>query len=340
MSHRPHTRRTRAVRALAAAAAAGLLLSACGGNLGSESADEAAENFPSGSINLTIGQDPGGSTDLIGRALAEPVSQDLGVAMPVVNLPGANGALAAKELLSQEPNGRELMVINLTLTAITPLAVPENQAIDIDDYEIVTGISRDDYVLVSNADGDLQDVDDLIGSEDTLDYATTGVGTGSQLSAELLFKLADIPGRSVPFDGGSPALTAVLGNQVDVASIQLGEAMPQIEAGKIVPLVTFSEERNDFMPDVPTAVESGYDVLVSQARAIAAPKDTPQPILDRLKESFDAAFETEAYQDFNKKNLLTPQEIPGDEVKATWKEALENYRQLTEEYDIDLGGGA
>lgn len=330
--------RTRRNSALAGVAALALGLSACGGNLGSESADEAADNFPSGAINLTIGQDPGGSTDLIGRALAEPVSDDLGVAMPVVNLPGANGALAAQELATKEPNGRELMVINLSLAAITPLAVPEDQAIDIDDYEIVTGISRDDYVLVSNASSDLKTVEDLVDADDTLDYATTGVGTGSQLSSELLFKLAEIPGRSVPFDGGSPALTAVLGNQVDVASIQLGEAMPQIEAGKVQPIVTFSEERNEFMPDVPTAVESGYDVLVSQARAIAAPKDTPQPILDALAESFGKAFETQAYQDFNEKNLLTPAELPGDEIKKNWKEALESYRSLTEEYDIDLGG--
>ncbi len=330
--------RTRRTRALGGVAALALGLSACGGNLGSESADEAAENFPSGAINLTIGQDPGGSTDLIGRALAQPVSDDLGVAMPVVNLPGANGALAAQELATQEPNGRELMVINLSLAAITPLAVPENQAIDIDDYEIVTGISRDDYVLVSNADSDLQSVEDLVAATDTLDYATTGVGTGSQLSSELLFKLAEIPGRAVPFDGGSPALTAVLGDQVDVASIQLGEAMPQIEAGKVTPLVTFSEERNAFMPDVPTAVESGYDVLVSQARAIAAPEGTPDAIIERLRESFEKAFETEAYQSFNEQNLLTPAELPGDEVKASWKDALESYRELTEEYDIDLGG--
>lgn len=329
----------RRVGTLAGVAALALGLSACGGNLGSESADEAVENFPSGAINLTIGQDPGGSTDLIGRALASPVSDDLGVAMPVVNLPGANGALAAQELATKEPNGQELMVINLSLAAITPLAVPENQAIDIDDYEIVTGISRDDYVLVSNADSDLQSVDDLVAADDTLDYATTGVGTGSQLSSELLFKEADIPGRAVPFDGGSPALTAVLGNQVDVASIQLGEAMPQIKAGKVTPIVTFSEERNEFMPDVPTAVESGYDqVVVSQARAIAAPKGTPDEILEQLADAFTKAFDTQAYKDFNEQNLLTPTEIPGDEVKSTWSEALENYRALTEEYDIDLGG--
>jgi tripartite-type tricarboxylate transporter receptor subunit TctC len=328
----------RRARLLGATAALALGLSACGGNLGTESADDAAKNFPSGAINLTIGQDPGGSTDLIGRALAKPVSEDLGVPVPVVNLPGANGALAAQELATKEPNGRELMVINLSLAAITPLAVPEDQAIDIDHYDIVTGISRDDYVLVSNAKSDLDTVEDLVDSSDTLDYATTGVGTGSQLSSELLFTLADIPGRAVPFDGGAPALTAVLGNQVDVASIQLGEAMPQIEAGKVTPIVTFSQERNEYMPDVPTATESGYDVVVSQARAIAAPKGTPAPIIERLKESFDKAFETKAYQDFNEKNLLTPAQESGDEVKKSWKEALETYRSLTEKYDIDLGG--
>ncbi|MGJ9413779.1 Bug family tripartite tricarboxylate transporter substrate binding protein [Aeromicrobium sp. CF4.19] len=330
-----HPRRTRALVGVATLA---LGLSACGGNLGSESSDEASENFPSGAINLSVGQDPGGSTDLIARALAEPVSDDLGVPMPVVNVPGANGGLAAQELDGQEPNGQELMVINLSLAAITPLAVPEDQAIDIADYDIVTGISQDDYVMVSNASSDLASVDDLVEAGDTLDYATTGVGTGSQLASELLFQLAEIPGRSVPFDGGAPALTAVLGDQVDVATVQLGEAMPQIEAGEITPVVTFSEERNEFMPDVPTAVEGGYDVLVSQARAIAAPKGTPEDIIEKLRTSFEAAYETEAYQDFNEQNLLTPTEITGDEVQQTWSEALESYRSLIEEYDIDLGG--
>ncbi len=325
-------------RTLVGVAALALGLSACGGNLGSDSAEEASENFPSGEITLTVGQDPGGSTDLIARALAEPVSADLGVPVPVVNVPGANGGIAAKELETKEPNGQELMVINLSLAAITPLAVPEDQAVDVSDFDIVTGISQDDYVLVSNASSGLESVEDLVGSEEPIDYATTGVGTGSQLSTELLFKLAEIPGRSVPFDGGSPALTAVLGDQVDVASIQLGEAMPQIEAGKITPIVTFSEERNEFMPEVPTAVEEGYDVLVSQARAIAAPKGTPEDIIEKLRTSFEAAYETEDYQDFNAQNLLTPTEITGEEVQQTWSEALDSYRSLIEEYDINLGG--
>ena len=162
--------------------------------------------------------------------------------------------------------------------------------------------------------------------------------TGSQLSSELLFKLAEIPGKGVPFDGGAPALTAVLGNQADVASIQLGEAMPQIKAGKVNPIVTFAKERNQYMNDVPTATEAGYEVEVTQQRAIAAPKGTPAEVQATLKEAFDTAFEDPEYKEFNTSKLLTPHEISGEEIKTEWTAAAASYKELTEKYDIDLGG--
>ena len=78
----------------------------------------------------------------------------------------------------------------------------------------------------------------------------------------------------------------MLGGQVDVGSIQLGEAIEQIEAGELTPIVTFAEERPSYLADTPTAVEAGYDVPVQQARAVVAPKGTPQEVLDRLNEAF------------------------------------------------------
>jgi tripartite-type tricarboxylate transporter receptor subunit TctC len=129
-----------------------------------------------------------------------------------------------------------------------------------------------------------------------------------------------------------------LGKQADVASIQLGEAMPQIEAGKVTPIVTFAKERNQYMSDVPTATESGYEVQVSQQRAIAAPKGTPAEVQATLKEAFDTAFADQAYKDFNTSKLLTPHEISGEEVKAEWTAAATSYKELTEKYEIDLGG--
>lgn len=328
-----HPRLVRGVAALSTASVA-LTLSACGGNLGGSS----AEDFPNGAINLTVGQDAGGSTDLIARALAEPVSDDLGVPVPVMNKPGANGALAAQTLAGEDADGQNLMVINASLIAITSLVVGEDEVVSLDDYEIVTGISQDDYVLVANADSGWESFEDLEASGQAVDYATTGVGTGSQLSQELLFNQTEVDGNDVPFDGGSPALTALLGNQVDVTSIQLGEAYPQIQAGEIVPLMVFSSERNQYLEDVPTATELEYDVPVAQYRAIAAPKGTPQETIDALKEAFDAAFETEAYQDFNTNALLTPYQVDGDEVVADWNEQRETYEALIAEYGIDMGG--
>ncbi|MEX5717953.1 Bug family tripartite tricarboxylate transporter substrate binding protein [Geodermatophilus maliterrae] len=318
-----------------------LSLAACGGNVGGGGGGSAEGEFPGDDpVTVLVGQDPGGSTDLIARALADEVSDDLGVPVTVENRPGANGALAAQELAGAEPDGHTLMVYNGTLAYITPLAVAEGEAPDIADYEIVTGLSQDDYVLVTAPSSGFTTVEDLANAGRPVTFGTTGVGTGSQLSQELLFAQAGIEATAVPFDGGSPTLTAVLGGQVDVGSIQLGEAIEQIEAGELTPIVTFAEERVSYLPDTPTAVEAGYDAPVQQSRAVFAPKDTPDDVLETLQASFQTAFESEAYQQFNEDNQLTPNEIDGEEVRETWTSNLEQYRSVVEQYGIDLGGDA
>jgi tripartite-type tricarboxylate transporter receptor subunit TctC len=319
-----------------AGVALALVVSACGSNLGGGSGD--GGDFPGGDpITIYVGQDPGGSTDLIARALAEPASDDLGVAVTVENKPGANGALAAKELAGKKADGHTLMIYNGSLAYITPLAVPEDEAVDIAGYEIVTGISQDDYVMVSAPSSNLRTVDDLEKSGKEIKYGTTGVGTGSQLSQALLFAQAGIEATAVPFDGGNPTLTAVLGGQVDVGSIQLGEAVEQIEAGKLTPIVTFAEKRPSYLPDTPTAVEAGYDTPVQQSRAVFAPKGTPKEVLDKLRASFTKAFGTDAYKKFNTDNQLTPNEVDGETLRTQWTDSLEKYRGVVKQYDIDMG---
>ncbi|MBT0771681.1 tripartite tricarboxylate transporter substrate binding protein [Kineosporia sp. J2-2] len=332
-------RKARPWLAAGTAAWLSLLLAACGGNLGGGSGDDGS-GFPGGDpVTLYVGQDPGGSTDLIARALAEQVSGDLGVAVPVENKPGANGALAAQELAGKKADGHTLMVFNGSLAYITPLAVAQGEAPDLADYEIVTGISQDDYVLVSAADSGLATVGDLEKLGRAVKFGTTGVGTGSQLSQELLFAQAGIDATAVPFDGGSPTLTAVLGGQVDVGSIQLGEAVEQIEAGELTPIVTFAGERVSYLPGTPTAIEAGYDVPVQQSRAVFAPRGTPQDVIDSLAASFARAFEAEPYRRFNQDNQLTPNQVDGETLRGQWTQNLDTYRAVTERYDIQLGGG-
>lgn len=321
----------------AVSAATLLALTACG-NVAGSNAGSSTSKYPSGPINLTVGQAPGGSTDLIARALAEGASKNLGSPIPVVNKPGANGALATKEVAGKPADGQNLVLLTASLVTITPLAVTKEEAVNIDDLDVITGLSQDDYVLVASKASGFNSFKDVVAAGRNVTFGTTGVGTGSQLAQTVLFKQAKVQGTDVPFDSGKPALTAALGNQVELTTIQLGEAMPQIQAGKITPLLVFSEERNSFLPDVPSAKEAGYDVPVAQYRAVAAPKGTPRDVKDKLAAAFKEAFASDAYKEFNKKNLLTPKEISGEEVVAQWKDYAAKYKSLVEKYNINLSG--
>lgn len=315
------------------AASALLALTACGGNVGS---DSSSGDFPSGPITLTVGQAAGGSTDLIARTMGAGISDQLGVPVPVVNKPGANGALATKEVAAMPADGNNLILLNASLITITPLAVSEDETVTLDNLDVIKGLSQDDYVMVASKESGITSLDDLKKSTKTLTFGTTGVGTGSQLAQALLLAQADIKGTEVPFDSGSPALTAVMGNQVQLSTIQLGEAKPQIDADKVVPVVVFSDERNTFLPDVPTALEEGYDVPVSQYRALAAPKGLPEDVKAKLVDAVDKTLAEDSTKAFNEKNLLTPKEISGEEVVKQWNDLATKYKDLTEEYDIEL----
>jgi tripartite-type tricarboxylate transporter receptor subunit TctC len=323
----------------AALLAAVLLLTACGGNLGNDESD-AASSFPERAVSLLVGQDAGGSTDLIARALADPAGADLKESITVLNKAGANGALAAKELASAKADGYTIMIFVGSLAYITPLAVGPADAVDINDYEVVTGISQDDYVLVASTQSGFKTVKDIVDANRPVKYATTGVGTGSQLSQQLLFAQAKVTATAVPFNGGAPALTAVLGGQVDVASVQLGEAQAQIKAGKVVPVVTFADKRPTYMPDTPTAKEAGYNAPVQQSRAIVAPKGTPKEVLDRLRTAFQKSFADTKYKDFNTQRMLTANEVDGPALLKQWTGSLDTYRKLVDEYKINLSGKA
>jgi tripartite-type tricarboxylate transporter receptor subunit TctC len=320
----------------AASAVTLLALTACGNVAGGSAAS--TSKYPNGPVNLTVGQAAGGSTDLIARAISEGAAKSLGAPMPVVNKPGANGALASKEVAGKPADGQNLVLLNASLITITPLAVTSEEAVNIDDFDVITGLSQDDYVMVASQASGFKTIKDVTGAGRNITFGTTGVGTGSQLAQTVLFKQADVKGTDVPFDSGKPALTAVLGNQVELTTIQLGEAMPQIQAGKVTPLLVFSEERNSFLPDVPTAKESGYDVPVAQYRAVAAPKGTPKDVKDKLLASIQETLKTDSYKEFNKKNMLTPKEISGAEVVTQWKDYAAKYKALVEKYSISLSG--
>jgi tripartite-type tricarboxylate transporter receptor subunit TctC len=332
-----HLRRT---VGLAAAAVAGLALTACGGVETSTGGGGGGGDYPSGTVEMYVGASPGGSSDLISRAVSKGLSDELGASFPVINREGANGALAAAEVAKAPKDGSIIAIQNASLFAITPLAVSPDEVTKIDDFDVVYGVSRDDYVLVTNPASGYKTLRDIENATRVVRYGTTGVGTGAQLSAALLFKTTNVESQAVPFDGGAPALAAVLGNQVDVAALQVGEAIENIQSGKLLPLSVFGPERIEYLPEVPTAKEQGLDVEVAQYRFMTVPKDTPQEIQDKLIEGMKATFATEDYKAFNKQNSLTPMELSGDEVLAQLQSDQKRYADLVKQYGINLSDEA
>lgn len=349
--------RNRTTRLAALIGGVALTLAACGGSVTSTpgasavastpaaspeaSAPTASEGsgYPTQSVNMLVGASAGGSSDLISRAVSKGLTDALGQPFLVINRAGANGALAAAELKTAPPDGSTIAIQNASLFAITPLAVAPEEVTSIDDFDVVGGVSRDDYVMVTPAGSAYPNLDALKGATGRVTYGTTGVGTGSQVSCALLLNTAGVESEAIPFDGGAPTLTAVLGGQVDTACIQVGEAIENIQSGDLVALAVFGPERIAYLPDVPTAKEGGLDVEVTQYRFMTVPKGTPDDVKNALIEGMKATFATEDYKAFNEQNSLTPMEISGEEVLAQLKADQQRYADLVEQYGIELGGG-
>ncbi|MFG3685660.1 tripartite tricarboxylate transporter substrate binding protein [Micromonospora sp. NPDC047740] len=330
----PSPSRRRLLAALAALAV--LPVAACSGVQGGK--DAADSNYPTRAVQFTVPFAPGGSGDLISRAIGKAAEKPLGQSVVVTNKPGANGAVGGKEVLASAPDGYNIALLVKSLFAITPLAVQDPTAIQPDKMTILTTLTQEDYVLVVNAASPYQTLEDLLKAP-SLRYATTGVGTGAQLSQALLFKAANVKATDVPFDGGAPAATALLGKQVDVLSGSLAETMPQIKAGKFRPLAIFSEKRSSYLPDVPTAPEKGFDVVVDQRRFIVAPTGLPDAVAKKLTDSFAEARKDAAYDKFLKDNYMERWEVSDQEARQHLTDAAKEYADLSKKFGLTFGSG-
>ena len=333
------THRPRRGLATAAALAAIALLAACGGVEGGGGEKSGDSDFPTKAVEITVTSSPGGSTDLIGRGIAKSMEKPLGQSVVVVNKEGGNGAVGGKEVAGSKPDGYKVAVMPQSLFAIGPLTEKDAGALKVDDMTSVAPLSIEDYVLVVPAKSPVKTLDDLL-AKGSIKYGTTGPGTGSQIAQALLFASAKVKATDVPFDGGAPLVTAVLGAQVDAGATQVAESLGQIRAKKLRPLAVFSKERLEFLPGVPTAVESGHEIVVDQRRWLAGPKDMDAAALKKLQASVEKAKSDPAYRELLKKNSIISWEGGGDVIEPQVAQAREQYSELAKKFGVSLSGSS
>jgi len=311
-------------------------LAGCGVTEGGDGED-AGSAFPERPVQLIVPFAPGGSTDLIARTLTKEIAEPLGESMLVVNRDGAAAAVGTKEVVAASPDGYKIGFPPSSLFTLTPQLVSGANKVSLDDLRIVTGLTVENIVIVAHKDSPYRSLDDLIklkGTGKKITYAHSGLGTGAYFAQTAFYKLAGVDATDVPFGGGGPAVTAVLGKQTDIGASQPAESMKLVQSGELRWLGVFSAERSPLLPDVPTAREKGFELTVDQVRFIAGPKGLPDDVTETLRKAFAEAVKAPAYGDFLTKNFIDRFEKNGDEVTARIKGDLERYKGLIDRFGI------
>ena len=258
--------------------AAGALIAA------SLAAPAAAQSYPSQNVNVMVAFPAGGLADIIGRLVASKLEARLKQSFVVENRGGAGGNIAAKAVAGAAPDGCTLLVTTSGLAA--NLTASKNRGFEQSDLKPVAFVAISPDVLAVHPSNPAKDLKEFIANAKTksFTYGSAGAGTGPQIGAEYFFKeVAKVNYVHVPFQGGAPAITAVLGNHVDALVLTLPPTVPQIVQGKMRGLGVASDKRNSAIPDVPTYGEMGFPGVFSGSWvAVFAPGKTPDAVVTRL----------------------------------------------------------
>ena len=235
-----------------------------------------AAEFPTKEVQIIIPWAAGGATDLIFRALAATTGKYLGKAVVVVNRPGGAGAVGFTEAMQAKPDGYTLV------SAVTPLTILPHQvstAFTYKNFDPVINVVDDPSMFLVRSDAPWKSLKEF------LDYAkknpgmitvgNSGAGGGVHLVALAFEKAAGVKFNHIPFSGGGPSVTAILGGHVNAVSVSPPEGISQVQAGKLKIIALFAEKRFEMFPDVPTVKEQGINFAMGMWRGLAAPKGTP-----------------------------------------------------------------
>ena len=254
-----------------------------------------AQDYPNRPIKVIIPFAPGGPSDIVGRVLMQQISENLNKPIIIENKPGAGSNIGIQQVARATPDGYTLLLVSSTFV-INPSLYPNAGFDPIKDFSIIALPVSSPNILVVNPSFPAKDIREFFtivkASPGKYDYASPGGGTGPHLSAELLKLKMNLDISHIPYNGGGPALQAVLGNQVPIGLSALPPAVPQVKAGAIRALAITSTTRSPSLPDVPTLKESGVtDFEGDTLQFIAAPAGTPPAIIQKLNQEISKALE-------------------------------------------------
>lgn len=259
-----------------------------------------AADFPTKPINLIVPYGPGGSTDVMARAIATVAPKYFPVQLLVINKPGGGGIPGRVDVVKSKADGYTLLVgwgsgEDLTVPHQRPLPYDPFKA-----FETISRISVHTHALVVQADSPHKTLADLIKWAKTKEYVTSSVatkGSGGDIGLQVFGKLGGFKLTSVPGAGGAEAITRLVGGHVDMGVVHPSEALPHTKAGRVRGLAVMFESRDPAIPDVPTFREGGIDLATAgSVKGLAAPAGTPKEVIRYLADGFKKLTEDPEFQ--------------------------------------------
>jgi tripartite-type tricarboxylate transporter receptor subunit TctC len=249
-----------------------------------------AQSYPSKPIRVIIPFVAGGSSDIVGRAIASKFQELLGQPGVVENKPGANGAIAAEFVAKADPDGYTILVGSIGVFSINAALFKDLRYNPVRDFAPVTLAVTTPNVLITKpglaASSMKQVVEFAKKNPGKLSYCSSGTGSSDHLTAELLNQVAGISVVHVPYKGGAACQTDIMGGQVDMSFQNIGAVTNYIRGNRMKALAVTAKARHPQLSDVPTTAEAGFpDLVVTSWQAAAAPAKTPRDLLARLNDA-------------------------------------------------------
>ena len=298
-------------------------------------AASAADNYPSRPVRLIVPNAAGGNADLVGRIVAEGLTARLGVQCIVDNRPGASSVIGTELAAKAAPDGYTILLVATTF-AVNPSLIAKLPYDSLRDLAPISLVAQTPQVLVASPAVAVKSLKDLIAlakaKPGTLNYGSTGVGSSANMAGALLNVMAGIHLVHVPYKGTAQLLTETMAGHLHLAIPSLTSSIAHIRSGKLRALGVTSSARSAQFPELPTIAEAGvpgYQAVIWTG--IAAPRATPQAILDRLSREVAAAMRApEAVERYRGLGAETIGSTPAEFAKFLRSEIEQNARVIRE----------
>ncbi|WP_260675214.1 Bug family tripartite tricarboxylate transporter substrate binding protein [Comamonas aquatica] len=276
-----------------------------------------ASDYPNKPVRVVVGFSAGGTTDVVARIMAKELTESLGQSFIVENRPGGGSNIATEAVKAAAPDGYTLLFVAVT-SAINQTLYP-NVKFDLNrDFEAVALGAKVPNILVVHPSVPANNVKEFIAwaraNNDKISYASSGSGTSIHMAGEMFKVRTGLRTQHIPYKGSAPAVTDLIGGQVQFMFDNMPASWPHVQSGKLKALAVTTKTRSPSAPDVPTLEESGVAPFdVTSWFGLIAPKGTPKEVVDKLNKAMNAAFDKpEVQQAYAKLGAVSQKNTPQD----------------------------